>query len=994
MPRDSISTMAREIRRVAAKELTLFFSSPIGYLFLLTFLATTLFVFFWGERFFARNIADVRPMFEWMPLLLIFLCAALTMRMWSEERRSGTLEFVATLPASTTSFVIGKFVACGILLGIALLLTLPLPVSVSMIGNLDWGPVVAGYIAALLLGCAYLAIGLFVSARSDNQIVALIMATLVSALFYMVGSSVLTDLAGNQLGQWLRALGTGSRFASITRGVIDLRDLYYYLSIVGAFLALNVYTLERQRWAAEGSPARHRRWQLATALLVANALAPNFWLAPVHALRVDVTEGRMFSISDATRSYLTRLREPLLIRGYFSAKTHPLLAPLVPQLTDLLREYEVAGGGRVRVEIVDPQAHPEVEEEANSKYGIHPVPFQVADRYQASLVNSYFDVLVQYGDEYQVLGFRDLIEVKLRGEADLDVQLRNPEYDITRAIKKVLYEFQGGGDVYQALTDPVTVTAYVSADDRLPPALRDFRGVVEQVLREEAGKADGKLTVRWIDPDDNDGAVAREIGEQYGLRPMAASLFDADTFYFYVTLASGPDQVTLPLPDPLDADAFRRTLTTGLKRFNPGVLKTIGLVVPPPPNPYLQQPGMPGSGNQFNELRDFLSHDYKVQDEDLDDGRVAGNVDILMLADPRELDEKQLFAVDQFLMQGGTVVLATSGFETQFSQQSLLATPHRSGLEPWLASFGVSIDDSLVMDPQNAAFPIPVTRRIGGFSFQEIRMIDYPYFVDVRGDGLNADSPITADLPQVTVPWPSPIVIDAPGEDPAAGADRAVADGGRTVTPLLSSSPESWTTTSTDIMPRIDERGRPAYEPGAERAARLIGVALEGRFDSYFAGRPSPLLAAEDDAEKTDGDGGENPGSDGDAGVIGRVIDRSPESAKLVLFASNEFLDDQSLRIIGSADGTVYVNSLQMMANVVDWALEERGLLSIRSRGHFNRTLPPMERSEQVFWEVLNYALALLGVLAVWLGHQHTSSTRQARYRAWLTRNHLQGRAA
>ena len=131
------------IKRIAAKEMSLFFSSPIGYLFLAVFLAFTLFVFFWVEAFFARNIADVRPMFEWLPLLLLFLCSALTMRMWSEERRSGTLEFVSTVPVSTWSFVLGKFFACWLLLAIALLLTLPLPLTVAYLGNLDWGPVLA-----------------------------------------------------------------------------------------------------------------------------------------------------------------------------------------------------------------------------------------------------------------------------------------------------------------------------------------------------------------------------------------------------------------------------------------------------------------------------------------------------------------------------------------------------------------------------------------------------------------------------------------------------------------------------------------------------------------------------------------------------------------------------------------------------------------------------------------------------------------------------------
>ncbi|MGB1142199.1 MAG: ABC transporter permease, partial [Halioglobus sp.] len=103
-------------RRVALKEIRLFFSSPVAWLFLAAFSGITLFSFFWLERFFARNIADVRPLFEIMPLVLVFLCAALTMRMWSDERRSGTLEYVLTLPAPTWQFVLGKFYACLFLL--------------------------------------------------------------------------------------------------------------------------------------------------------------------------------------------------------------------------------------------------------------------------------------------------------------------------------------------------------------------------------------------------------------------------------------------------------------------------------------------------------------------------------------------------------------------------------------------------------------------------------------------------------------------------------------------------------------------------------------------------------------------------------------------------------------------------------------------------------------------------------------------------------------
>jgi ABC-2 type transport system permease protein len=973
------------IRRIAKKELSLFFASAIGYLFLLAFLAVTLFVFFWGEAFFARNIADVRPMFEWMPVLLIFLCAALTMRMWSEERRTGTLEFVATLPVSGWEFVIGKFIACWILLAIALLLTLPLPVAVSFIADLDWGPVVAGYVAAMLLGGAYLAIGLFVSARTDSQIVSLILACFVAGLFYLVGTPVLTDLAAGRWAELLRGLGTGARFESITRGVLDARDLYYYASLLAVFLTLNVYSLEVQRWAKDGSAARHRAWMLGTTLLVANLLTANVWLAPFTALRADLTEGRIYSISDATRGYLAQLQEPLLIRGYFSSKTHPLLAPLVPQMRDLLNEYRIAGGGRVRVEIIDPAQHPELEDEANSKYGIRSVPFQVADRYQSSLVNSYFDVLISYGDQFEVLGFRDLIEVKVAGESELDVRLRNPEYDLTRSIKKALYAYQGGGSIFDNVAEPVRFVGYVSSDATLPPALAEFRAVLQGVLEDLAAVGGEKFSAELLEPEAGDGRLALEIQESYGFRPMAASLFDANQFYFYMTMTDGDTLLQIPLPESLSAEATRRGIEEGLKRFASGLMRTVALVAPQAPPTMM---GMPGGGNRFSQLKEFLQHDFAVVDADLQDGRVPESAELLLVVDPENLSERQVFAVDQFLMKGGTVVVSTAKQAVTLSQQSLDAAPRASGLEAWLQHQGVTVEDGLVMDPQNASFPAPVTRQVGGFSFQELVMLDYPYFVDVRAPGLNEAAGIAGGLPQVTVTWASPLSTTVPD-----GADRRV-------TPLLESSERSWLSTSLDVMPRMTESGLSGFTPEGPRGAKMLGVLVEGRFDSYFAGRPSPLLGgAESDQSGDSGsrsgdrsrditaatlDEEDSPGTADRLGVVSSVIVRSPESARLFVFGSNDFLADQVLGIIGSAEGTLYGNTIQLMANVADWSVEDRSLLAIRARGHFNRTLPPMDGAEQVGVESVSYLLALGGVGLVFLWHRRRVKRDEQKYRSWL----------
>jgi ABC-2 type transport system permease protein len=980
------------IKRIAAKEMAMFFSSPIGYLFLGVFVAFTLFVFFWAEAFFARNIADARPMFQWLPLLLVFLCSALTMRMWSEERRSGTLEFVTTVPVTTWSFVLGKFLACWALLGIAMLLTLPLPLTVAYLGNLDWGPVLAGYLAAMLLGGAYIAIGLTISARSDNQIVSLILSTLACGAFYLIGSPIVTNLVGNDFGSLLRGIGTGSRFESITRGVLDFRDLYYYASLIVAFLALNVFALERQRWARDGDRQRHQGWRLGITLAVANLIVANLWIANLAWARVDVTQGRQYTISSATKNYIEQLREPLLIRGYFSSKTHPLLAPLVPQMKDLLQEFEVAGHGKVRVEMVDPAKSPEAEDEANNKYGIRPVPFQVADRYQSSLVNSYFDVLVQYGDQFEVLGFRDLIEVKVEGESNLDVQLRNPEYDITRTIKKVLYGFQSGGELFSSIPKPLKFVGYVSSDQALPPTLVTFKDVVAKVLDGYAKESGGKLSVQFVDPDGGDGSVAKKIREQYGFRPMAASLFATNTFYFYLTLDGGAAQIVqIPLPEDLTEEALKRSMDAAFKRFATGYLKSVALMTPETPA-YMQ--GM-GGGNQYQQLADTLQTDHNVERTQLSEGRVPDGAEVLVVAEPQQLNQKQVFAIDQFLMQGGTVILAAAPLAPSLTQQSLSAAPHTTGLEDWLAFNGVDIKAAFVMDPQNAAFPVPVTRQVGGFSFQEIRMLDYPYFVDVRGQGKNSQSPITADVPQVTMPWVSPVEVDA------------TKNGTRTVTNLLSSSPQSWRSTSLDVMPRIDTSGKSTFAPDGDRGASVVGASIEGAFNSYFADKENPLLAESktNANDSTKGDPAKSPSTKDskdtsnplakdplakpdekkpDAGVIGGIIDKSSESARLFVFGSNTFLSDQTLSMIGSAEGTVYGNSLQLIANAVDWSLEDRSLLAIRSRGHFNRTLPPLEEGQRLTLEYTNYALALALLLMIFGIHRSRAKKRVAKYHAWL----------
>jgi ABC-2 type transport system permease protein len=945
-----VRAFLRQSWTIARKELSAYFGSAIALIFVGVFLVATLASFFWIEAFFSRNIADVRPLFRQMPLLLIVLVPALTMRQWSEEQRAGTLEVLLTLPVRRASLVLGKFVAVVALIAVALALTLYLPVSVSRLGDLDWGPVVGGYLAALLMASAYAAIGLFVSSRTDNQIVALIVTVLLCVALYGVGTRVVTDLVGQTPASILRAIGTGSRFESIERGVIDLRDLVYYCSLTALFLVLNVVSLDGKRWSTGSYTVGYRRNAVIRVVLVAaNLLAVNAWLFPIHVLRADLTEHKEYSLSPVTRDLIRSLQEPLLIRGYISEQTHPLLAPLVPTLRDMLREYQVASGGRIVAEVVDPRDDEDLEAEANQVYGIRPMPFRVSGRYEDSVINSYFDILIRYGDQSVVLGFQELIEVEQVGNLRLDVRLRNLEYDLTRSIKKVVYGFQSLDAVFAGLQDPANLTLFVTPA-MLPESLQGVPEIVATVAQEFAAESGGKFTFDAVNPDDPNSGVSRQgLYDSFGIQPFAVSLFSADTYYLGLLLQIGEEvQVLYPGGDVSEAD-LRTEIESALKRSAPGFLKTVGLWHPsedPVPDPYTGGTTSPLS--TWQQVRAQLGQNYTVKNVDLSSGRVPGDVDVMVVVAPKGMTDVERFAVDQYLMRGGAVVVGAANFLLSPQQYGggIMLDQIEDGFQEMLASYGVTVEPSLVMDPQNEPFPVQVPRTVAGMQVIEMQQISYPFFVDVRSDGMAEESTIVANLPAVTLQWASPLQIDE-----AANEDRQV-------TVLLQSTAQSWLRTNPSATPDTQLYPEFGFPIEGEQASRPLAVSIRGSFDSYFKDRPSPFEKGEAPEAAPAGEPAEP------QPVVG-TIDASPTSSRLVVIGSGEFVDDIVLEISQSQFPDRYRNNLQLLQNAVDWGVEDEDLLSIRSRGTYVRLLRPMLEGEQQRWEFGNYAVALLGLAVI-----------------------------
>ncbi|MEE9411736.1 MAG: Gldg family protein, partial [Methylococcales bacterium] len=792
------------------------------------------------------------------------------------------------------------------------------------------------------------------------QIISLIITVVICSLFYLIGTPVLTALFSAETAEILKLMGTGSRFTSVARGVLDLADIYYYLSLAAVFLLLNIYFLESRRWASPGNRLTHRRWRILLGLMITNLLVANVSLSRIQPLREDLTQGRLYTISSATQQALAHLKEPLLIRGYFSAKTHPFLAPLLPQLKDLIEEYAAYGNGRVRVEFIDPTVDAEQEEQAATIYGIKPVPLQIKEKSGTSVVNVYFNVVVRYGDQFEVLGFRDLIDTKSQSEGDVQVALRNPEYDITRTIRKVLNEYQSQGDLYAYLTNPVKFTGYVSNAEFLPGPLKTYKSKMMEALEKSKIAANGQFDYELIDPTANGGQAAETIAKQFGFLPMRANQKDQHGFYFYMLLADGKKAIQLPLPqdtEAIETSDFQQTLEHAVKRFSTGFVKKIGLYVPPAvkQNPLLQQYRMP-SGRHFQQLRQRLTTNYDVEVVDLETARVAEDIDVLMVLAPQQLKNNEVFAIDQFLMRGGTVIIASGAAEAKFTQNALSAAPYVSGLKDWLKHLDISIDNTLVLDSQNILIPLPVTRNVGGVPIQEIKMLQYPYAIDVRGTGLDEDHLITTGFSQMPIIWASPLTISV---------DKTAL----TVTELMRSSEQSWTSTSMQILPEFDKFPESGFPHDTQAKSQLLGAVIEGKFESFYKGKTSPLQSAQ---------------QNNSANMTNSIIEHSLPSARLVIFSSNEFLSDQTLRLLASANGNFSLNTINLIENTVDWALEDSALLSIRNRGYFSRTLKPLTPSKKLFWEYLNYALALGGLLVVYVIYKVYQQNRQRYYQLLL----------
>ena len=540
-------------------------------------------------------------------------------------------------------------------------------------------------------------------------------------------------------------------------------------------------------------------------------------------------------------------------------------------------------------------------------------------------------------------GLADLIEVEPLPDGDIEVRLRNLEYDLTRAIKKVVHGFRSTDELFERIEGPVRLTAIWSPDS-LPEMFKEVPDAVRGAVEELGEAAGDRLVFEEMDPS-QDPQLAGQVMQRYGAQPLTLGLFDDRQFYLYAILQVGEQIEFLPLVgESLTSATVREMIEQTLRRHAPGFLKTVGLVtsdgpqLPPEIRMQLQMPQQ--QPPEFEEVKRLFGEEYQVRDVDLSVPRgVPSDVDVLVVLKPKNLDDTQLFSLDQYLMRGGRVVIYAGNYGVDFGPTGLNLTPLSSGLTDWLAHHGVTIGQTLVLDDRNQKLPMPEIRQTAFGMMRTWSYEPYPYLVQVSGEGMK-NPEVTAALQAIGIYWGSPVVID----------DAALAEGIE-VFPLLESSDRSWTS---DDLTRVNYV---EYEVPAEGTEpQLLAVALSGRFTSLYSDREAPAAPTDFEEEEEEGTP-ETP--------RGRVVFKQSPRTRLVVVGNAEFLSDLVARSLNSMEGGFFDQNLRFAKNLIDWVSLDDDMLTIRSHGVFARRLDRIDRRSEIVIETVNYLVPLLLLLGV-----------------------------
>lgn len=446
---------------IAKKELRSFFDHPVAYVLLLIFTGLS-YYFFFKINTISRE-ASMRAYFELLPWFFLFFIPALTMRSFSEEYRRGTIETLLTSPVTNLEVVIGKFLGNFLFSASPLVISIMLPLSMAKYGRFDYGVLLAQYIGAIFIAAALASLGLWMSAMTKNQIIALLSTVVSGFLLLMIQSDFITISLPHQIGEILRQLSVMSHASSISRGVIDFRDVVYFLGFLLVFLALTLTAVNR--WLGYG---RDLSVNYGIAILIIAAIVLNVLVMRLP-WRLDLTRDHSYTLSNATIKIVKGIKTPVDITVFATDRLPPQVETTARDVWDILGDYERISNGKIRLKKADPSKDNAAAQKAQ-EMGIQQVQFNVMSQGELKLNQGYFGLSIAGKKDHQTIPF-------IEGINDFEYQISSALAKLSKSKLPTIGFLQGHGEGnvysgYQALeselgkianTDTLTMTATTNA---------------------------------------------------------------------------------------------------------------------------------------------------------------------------------------------------------------------------------------------------------------------------------------------------------------------------------------------------------------------------------------------------------------------------------------------------------------------------------------------------------------------------------------------------
>lgn len=417
---------------IAKKELRSFFNSPVAYI------VVTVFLLLWEYLFFRNAIlvgeASLRSLFSIFPWLSLLLVPAVTMGSVSQEKNDETLEFVLTHPVRDRQFIMGKFLGSFKFLAVPILFTIPLAIWMNAYGNLDWGAFAGQFLATLFMIAVLTSLGIFISSIFSNQISSFLVTAIASLLLIILGFEFVTASLPIALGVFFERLSVLSHFQSMSRGVIDIRDLWYFITTCLVFLSLGFWQLTRRRGGRHHGASKKVKFGIIIFAVV--AIFGNLFGSSIPG-RLDLTESKSYSLAAGTKNVLSKLSDPVTITLYASSALPAQFQPVLRDTKDILKDYQTYGRGKTEVVFKNTDSQETAQEAIQN--GIQEVQFNVVGQAELQVKKGFLGLAVKFKEQRESVPF-------IQQTSDLEYQLTSFIAKLTTTEKKTITFLTGNGE--------------------------------------------------------------------------------------------------------------------------------------------------------------------------------------------------------------------------------------------------------------------------------------------------------------------------------------------------------------------------------------------------------------------------------------------------------------------------------------------------------------------------------------------------------------------